>query len=106
MFWIICDNLVGSKGVVAPHLANGVSHFYMVKINYFNMAHQHSFFYFIFIYFSLQRVILPTYRRAPSPFLLQATARREPVPAPGGRRWDRQPERREVPGIEPETPAP
>ena len=28
---------------------------------------------------------------------------REPIPAPGGRRWGRQPEGREAPGIEPET---
>ena len=61
---------------------------------------------FLFIYSSLKRVTLPTYRRAPSPYFLQATARREPIPAPGGRRWGRQPARREVPGIEPETPAP
>ena len=35
--------------------------------------------------------------------LLQATATREPIPAPGGRRRGRQTEGREAPGIEPET---
>ena len=36
-------------------------------------------------------------------FLLQATAAREPIPAPGGRKRGRQTEGREASGIEPET---
>ena len=38
--------------------------------------------------------------------LLQATAVREPIPAPGGRRRGRQTEGREASGIEPKTSRP
>ena len=50
---------------------------------------------------------LPTGHGYPFPerllLLLQATAAREPIPAPGGHRQGRQTEGRETSGIEPET---
>ena len=64
------------------------------------------FVYFAFLYSSPQRVMCAQLQESSFAFLCQATAKREPIPAPGGRRWDRQPERREGPGIEPETSRP
>ena len=59
--------------------------------------------YFLFSYSSLQRVYWIPFTGGLLLLLLQATAAREPIPAPGGRRWGRQTEGREAPGIEPET---
>ena len=56
-----------------------------------------------FIYSSLQRVFYWFPFTGGLLLLLQATAAREPIPVPGGRRWGRQTEGREAPGIEPET---
>ena len=52
----------------------------------------------IHFYSSLQRVIGAHFQE--SSFSIRLRLPREPIPAPGGDRWDQQPEGREAPGID------